>query len=379
MSSRKAVVGVLCALMSVVGSAVVATPPDASAVDRKVAPSVTVPRSIDPTGTTDVTARLNAFLSRQPAGAVVNFPPLAVYRIDGVLRLKDKSNFVLDGNGARLFTSTTGYRERAHLAVDGGQNIVIRELVIKGAHPNPGPDGDYVASLEAQHGIRILGSDGVIVRRTTIKNVYGDFVYLGRDERSRVATYRRPATNITIVGNTFRGSGRQGIALTNADQVLVKRNDISQIRRSIFDFEPNSSDGTVTNVRIARNVIGRARLNSFAAGGKGVVDNIMIRNNTFVNQPMNAMIKVKEAVSRSNWFFLNNVSDRGFGSILGGVIWAVGGVRNLQFIGNTQPMNWNRKMAGVQSDDLSCGIVAYDNTMRYATAQSRGGSEPCPS
>ncbi len=205
------------------------------------------------------------------------------------------------------------------------------------------------------------------------------FVYLGRDERSRAATYRRPATNITIVGNTFTGSGRQGIALTNADQVVVKRNDISEIRRSIFDFEPNASDGTVTNVRIARNVIGRARLNSIAAGGKGTVDNIMIRNNTFVKQPMNAMIKAKEAVSRSNWSFLNNVSDRGFGSTLGGVIWAVGGVRHLEFIGNTQPMNWNRKMAGVQSDNLSCGIVAYDNIMRYATAQSRGGSEPCPS
>lgn len=354
-----------------------AFPHGAVASADTAASTVLVPRSIDRTGTVDVTDDLNKFLAQQGDDVVVALRRRANYRVDGTLLLSDKKNFVLDGNGARIFTDSEGYRERAHLTLSGGDSVSVRDLVIEGAHPNPGPEGDYVAQLEAQHGIQILGTNKARITSTQISNVYGDFVYLGRDQRSKMPTYRRPATNAKIVRNHFFGSGRQGIALTSADRVAIRRNDISQVRRSMFDFEPNADDGSVTNVVIARNVIGDAGLNSVAAGGKGTVDHVMVRRNSFVKQPINAMIKAGDAVSRADWSFIRNVSDRGFGSTLGGAIWAVGGVENLAFIRNTQPMNWNRDMAGVQSDDASCGIVARDNIMRYATAQSRGGSKPC--
>lgn len=116
---------------------------------------------------------------------------------------------IIGGNKAVLFATTTGYRERAHLSIVGGSDIVVRNLRIRGANPNAGvSDAAYVADREAQHGIQLHGPERVLIQRVTITDVYGDFVYIGRELRKKLSTWGMPSRDVTVVGNVFSRNGR---------------------------------------------------------------------------------------------------------------------------------------------------------------------------
>ncbi len=295
--------------------------------------------------------------------------------MEDVVSLVDKRNVVLDGNGAMLFATTSGYRERALLSLVGGFDLTVRELSLRGANPNGGENGIYNPNLEGQHGIRLWGPERVLIEGNTITDVWGDFLYLGRDLRKSFPTWLKSSTDVTVRGNKMARNGRQGIAITQASRVLVTGNDISDVRRTMFDLEPNGPSWLVEDVTIADNVVGSPHLNFLSAAGRGPVNDVAVLRNQLHGTPMNSMIKNRLGNSRRNWTFAGNVSDRAFGSPLRGVIVAYG-VEGLNFVDNVQPMKPRRNMVGVQVYG-GCGAVATGNTMVNSLAQLGGTTSPC--
>jgi hypothetical protein len=342
--------------------------------------TVRVPQSIDASGNHDVTKQLNAFLAQVPAGSVVNFPVNGRFRTEDVVSLWSKRNLTLDGNGSTLFATTKGYRERNLLTVNGGSDITIRGFHLVGAHTDAGSDGKYVASLEGQHGIRLLGSQRVLIEGNTIKNVYGDFIYLSCELRKKLPTWREPARDVTIRDNYLSSNGRQGVTFINADRVLVQNNTIDDVKRTVFDFEPTTHDALVQNVTLDHNDVGDHHLNFVSGGGNGTSNDVMVSNNTLHGSAMNSVIKNRPGETRSNWSFVGNSSGRGFGSTLKAVVVAYGAT-GIQFRDNRQPMNRRPMkqgpMAGLRTIG-GCGAVASGNNLGiYGGAQMIGTSGPC--
>jgi hypothetical protein len=323
--------------------------------------TVPLPAGIDATGVTDVSDQLNAFFAALPNQRTVVFGAGATYRIEKPVLIKDKTDLVIDGNGARTITTSRGDRTRQHWRLLRGERIIIRDLTVVGANPNAGvAEGAYVLELEAQHGFNIAGTRGLELDRVTVSDVYGDFIYLGFD-----STSGRWSEDIRIHHSTLTRNGRQGIAFTGSRRVRIDHNTISEVRRATFDLEPNGGATGVEKVLIEDNLIGRGRLNFISAVGAGPVNEITVRNNTLRGRAMNSTIGT--TTRRRAWAIVGNTTDTAFGTPTGAVI-GVRRVDGLLITGNTQRVQAGRSMYLVTTSDV-CGVAVTGNVVVNASGQ----------
>jgi hypothetical protein len=258
--------------------------------DRIDTPGVTSPTgavvqpsaSIRSDCSVDVASELQAWLDAVPDGSRMRLPRRACYRIESTLRVRDRRDLLIDGNGSELHATTRGegariiVRGRSQLQITNSSNVTVRDLVVRGANPHGGTSAEaYQPDLEAQHAFSLSGDDGVLLDHVAASDTYGDFVYVG-------GSGRQPSRDITVARSTFARSGRQGISVTGADGVTIVGNQIRDVARSLFDLEPNLRSQSVRNVRIEANTTGAARNFWLANKGSGidigdivVVDNVM--------------------------------------------------------------------------------------------------------
>jgi hypothetical protein len=269
-------------------------------------PVVRVPSNVDPTGRTEVTNAIQSVVGHAPNGSVIEFPKNARYRVERTLWIRNRRNLTFEGNGATIFATKRGAFDRSQIWVKRGTNIVFRELKVKGVHPNGGTsEGAYVRQLETQHGFRFEGTDGGQLDHVTVTDVYGDFVYLGRElHRTHV-----PCRDIWIHDSTFARNGRQGIAVTDARDVIIERNHFTAMRRSTVDLEPNAHSWKVSRVFVLNNVVGPGRLLFIASHGEGSVDDVVISGNVLRGHALTIDALPPEGERRSNWVVTNNVSN----------------------------------------------------------------------
>lgn len=119
-----------------------------------------------------------------------------------------------------------------------GNNIKItgNGNIIGDKHTHLGTDGEWGM------GIRFHGAKNSSVRGLTIKDCWGDCIYVGGNSK-----------NVTIE-NCFLDHGRrQGISVTKADSVTIKNCKISNVSGTnpqyAIDLEPNAND-TVDHIII---------------------------------------------------------------------------------------------------------------------------------
>lgn len=337
--------------------------------------TVPLPTDIDATGATDVSDALNAFFAALPNHRIVVFGARATYRIEKPVLIKDKTDLIVDGNGARTITTSRGDRTRQHWRLLRGERIVIKNLTVVGANPRAGvTDGAYVVKLEAQHGFNVAGTRGLELDRITVSDVYGDFVYLGFDSVSR-----RWSEDVRIHDSVFSRNGRQGIALTGARRVRIDHNTIGDVRRATFDFEPNGGLTGVEQVLVEENAIGLGRLNFISAVGMGPVNEVTFRNNVLKGRAMNSTIG-SFSDRRRAWAIVGNTTDTGHGTPAGAVI-GVRRVDGLLVTGNTQRVQPGRSMYLVATSDV-CDVVVRGNTVPNGFGQvksTKGCSQRAPS
>jgi hypothetical protein len=316
--------------------------------------------NIDATGKLDVTDPLNAYLAGVPNGSVIQFPAGARYRAEGVIRLIDKNDIVIEGNGATIFATTDGGgvlppedlkhlwpRGRSHVRLDGGMNIHIKNLRIVGANPHAGlDDAAYVEQVEAQHAFWIAGSVGVELEGVYASDVYGDFVYISSG-----------ANDVHVHHSFFERNGRQGVAITGGQNILIEANTFNDIRRSSIDLEPSTAGGGAVNVTIRSNTFGARRLTFVASLGAGAnVRNIVVEDNTLAS-PMTVIVGV-DGYRRGPFYIRNNRSTAGFGADAPLMVFT--NVDGVQVVGNYQSLSPNRSRMGVGVRNCT-NVDVHDN------------------
>jgi len=337
-----------------------------------------VPPSIDPTGKTDVTTALNAFLASVPDNTTVGLPAHAVYRAEGTIVICRKQRFRLEGGtGAIIEQTTTGAtaehqrdrslhwpRLRAAILVEHSSQVWIEGVGIEGPN-NPGGPGSYRASLEAQAGVDIEYTTGMYVAGVAVSHVYGDCV-----------TVEDGSSHVSIVQLDCTSNGRQGVAVTGASSVVVAHSRLSKIARSAFDLEPNTPKASVTNVSILDNTV-NAHLSFIAAEGTGPgVDGILVSGNTLLGMPMTIYVRAVDHSRRKDWTISNNTTSFVQGSPLAEMEFFY--VDNVRITGNYMPMKADRKSVAVYLVD-PCGWTLAGNDFPGAEpTEPQGVPGSCP-
>lgn len=323
-------------------------------------------RHIDATGASDVTADLQALLDRTPDGGVVRLQSGGDYRVEGTLVLEDRHDLRIEGNGARIFATTTGDIERSHIRIIGGSGFDVQDLEIEGANPRAGlEEGAYQATLENQHGIRLDGVTDVELDRVQIHGVYGDLVYVSRHEEDR-----RWTEQVWIHDSTLTHSGRQGIAVVAGRDIVIERNRFTDMARATVDLEPNAPSWGADNIHILDNDVGPGRLLFVAAGGGGPVNRVVIARNTLRGRPLNLWVVPPEGARRQRFWVVDNASD------------TLAQDAALQFTrtdgvivhGNRQPMDEPHPL--VETTD-SCDVSITENDTAPGTRVLGGTSRQC--
>lgn len=307
---------------------------------------------------------LQAFINKIPDNSVVNFPDTEIV-YEEVLVINDKRNIIFVFDGFLLSAETTGTqttprknmrriwpRNRSHILIENCQNIELRGLKIQGPHQGGGVGVNaYVSKLEAQHGIEILNSDSIKMDELEISNIYGDGIYIGKK-----------SNGIIIENSSIHNNGRQGIAITNGENIIIRNNQIFNVRRSHIDLEPNNIRDTVANVVITDNTFGKKRLKWIAAAsGKGVVKNITIQDN-LMNCPADVRLgNIKNTSRQGPYYFIGNTSTIPYGT-KSGEIWRVINVDGLVARDNEIIAQKNRNMHLLRTTN-SRDIKLVDNNV----------------
>ncbi len=311
----------------------------------------TIPAAIASDCSVDVTAELLAWIASVPDGSTLEFGQDACYRIDGRLLILNRHNLVFAGNNATFKAVTDGRelndtdaRTRAHWSVRRSSNITFKDMTIQGSNPYAGTQEEaYVAALEAQHGIELGSVQGGLIDNVKIYDVYGDFVYFGGNSTLGTLT-----SNFTVRNSHFERNGRQGMAFTGAEDILIENNYIGQVRRTTFDIEPNFSNGHVRRITIDKNTLGPKRLGLLSANGAGsIVEDITFSSNNLKGTGLSASIGATPTTRRSRIKIINNTSDTGSGNS-GGSAFYFTRVDDVEVSGNTMQVQYGRGMSAVQ-------------------------------
>jgi Right handed beta helix region len=332
-------------------------------------PAVRTP-AVDATGATDVAAPMAAFLAAVPDGSVVTLQRDGVYRMESTLTIANRRNLTIRGNGATFVITTPGDRStveaarrtraRPSVRVIKSTGITIHDLHVVGANPDAGhADAGYKAEYEAQHGFDILDSSRISVIGCSVRDVYGDFIYLGGG-----AGPSSRASEVLIQNFVGLRSGRQGIGIGSASNVIIENSTLTEARRATIDFEPEQP-GTVDNVIIRNNRVVGGRLTFVGAGGHGPVDHITIQNNRLTNHVLDIDVRDLDGGRRSDWKVLNNVGDRdpidrNWAGNPNGATMLFARVDGLVVRGNTQIMRLGEVAGGLAP--FMYGVRATDST-----------------
>jgi hypothetical protein len=251
-----------------------------------------VPSSIASDCTIDVTSALQQWLDQVSDGGIIAFGHNRCYRIEKTLKLARRHNLLVDGNGSTLRASTPGaggrlaIRNRAHLAITASTNITVRNLKVHGANPHGGATPDaYDPRYEAQHAFQLNGDDGVFLDHVSASDVYGDFVYIGGSQT-------QPSQQITVAHSTFARSGRQGVSVTNGEDVLIVGNKFDGVARSLLDLEPNIASQEARRIRFVSNTSGDVM--NYWLADKGVGPNVgdFTATDNVMQKPSGALVIV---------------------------------------------------------------------------------------
>jgi hypothetical protein len=341
------------------------------------------PASIDASGVTDVTAALNQFLASVPESSVVTLPAGARYRAEGVVRLAGKTDLTIEGNGALIFAETDGSdltppedlrhlwpRARSHVEISGSRNIVIRNLMVRGANPDAGSEkGAYVSAFEGQHGFDVRAVDGLLLDRVTVTDTYGDLLYIAglQGEVSR---------NIRVTNSHLERSGRQGIAITGGENVLVEDSYVGEVARTIIDLEPNTASGRAWNIVLRRNTFGPCRHLLLSAGGRGPgVGEVELSNNVLQGMQIKVAVGASDGARRGPFRIIGNVSDTRLGTPVAAMRFHRSD--GVTVLNNVQPMVVARSMTGVSAVE-SCDVVVQENDFLNAALQAEVEPYSCP-
>ena len=327
---------------------------------------MSVPASIDTTGASDASAALNSFVASVPNGSVIVFPAGAVYRMNHGLKLSNRNNLVLQGNGAtlRAYGSALSIYDSPITLADGNTDIAISDFTIEGNNTKTGTA--IYGGGEDQQGIAIYGGARVEVADSAISKTWGDGVYANETTATHAWV-----DGLWVHGSSFYNIGRMGLTMNAVNHGLLEGNSFDQIGMFVLDFEPDTANQGATDVTFRNNTANVYGLtpkytNWFVACANSIagsrIDGITITGNTVTGQPP-ASTNTPNGASISSIFarvrmshitFTNNTGTRTGKGATGNAVLQFAHVDGLTVGGNVQPMS-ARTMTSV-SDSTTTSI-----------------------
>lgn len=194
----------------------------------------TISSSVNHTCSQDVTGQVTGFAG---GGGDKQLQPDGCYIVNAKMNVAGS----LDGNGSEIRKTSqkdlsrndnTNCKQHAGMVkmTSGSalKNITLRRL---------GPSG-YNECHYAEHGIEIVGGDGVTLTNITEDKVWGDCLYL------------QGASNVYSKNLNCLENGRQGGAIARASNIHLDGFYVRNSDRSGFDFEANNTQDAISNVEI---------------------------------------------------------------------------------------------------------------------------------
>jgi hypothetical protein len=143
------------------------------------------------------------------------------------LTIEGKSDFVLDGHARTISQGFSSAPNDPIIRVVGGRNVTIKNLTLVG--PNRGVD--YVHPIEWQHGIEVLGTQGVRIVNVRIRDVFGDGITLCLNQPpGGDVCLGEPTRGVQIRDVDIANVGRQGIAVVAGEHIRIQRVAIHDVR-----------------------------------------------------------------------------------------------------------------------------------------------------
>jgi hypothetical protein len=331
-----------------------------------------VPASIPADGSVNVWRRLQDFLNRVPDGSCIQFPPQAKYRVERTLRLRNRVGLTIFGNGSKLFaTSVRGDLNpgpkkvwRQHLAIQRGSDITVQDLWIEGAAKRC----RYSSRTEGEAGVLVKGSADVQLLGLKVTRVAGDGLQIGGNHLPTGEIV--PARNVTFSAGYIACTGRQGIAITLADGVVIEDSFLGRAARTAFDLEPDTADETVSNVQIVRNRIARFPHAFIGAGGAGTVRDVYVGFNVLTRRSLWSKIGTSTLMPRGNFTFEGNISEVPFDRS-GQALLNLRNAPNFIFRSNTQTFHSGEDKGeelfyALWGDPTTCPVNAGNNILTGA-------------
>jgi chitodextrinase len=320
-----------------------------------------IPASIAADCSSDVTEPILTWIGSVPDNSVLSFASGGCYRVEGTLQVRDRHGLTFEGNGATLRATTLGDGHRSQWRIVDGTGFVLRNMTLDGGYANP---GEFAYDLQWSHGIDLLGASGVEVANVAIRNVYGDCAYLGQGW----AAEKTWTTNVHIHDLSCVGTGRMGVAVTAARDVLVEASSFDAVGLSTFDVEPNGAGFGAKSVTFTRNTVRRAYDYVFVVIGGGDVDGITFSNNTLLGKAMQIGVSAPSGERHANISVLGNAADTGAYESNGAAMHLTR-VDGVTVTGNTAPLS-GPNMALVEAQE-SCAVTVSGNSYPGGVAESR--------
>ena len=181
-------------------------------------------------GNTDDTDAINAALLN---GKYVLFRSGAVYLIDTLVHVKPQSNQVVDLNFSTLKAIPNAADAYRIIKIVDANNVVVKNGTLLGDR-----DDHLALTGESGNGVEIKDSNNVTLENLTIKDCWGDGVYIGSDLYNF-------SDKVTVNGCHIDRARRNGISVVYASNFAITNNLITNTDgtapRAGIDIEPDAN------------------------------------------------------------------------------------------------------------------------------------------
>lgn len=258
---------------------------------------VSVPSSIDSTGSKDASAALSAFIGSVKAGSTIVFRANGVYRLDRAITLAQRHGLTLDGDGATLRSHgpATEAGSLFWLASSGGGDtgITIENFTLVGNNPSPGV---FHEGRDGAAGVLVAGGSDIDIHHVTVSGVWGDCLKV-----------RSWASHVTFHDSDCVSAGRNGVSVIAGRNVTVQRVIFRTNGYNVFAIKPNTASQGAVSIKFLSNAAGTWTNAFFTANGApgSRISNVTVSGNRISGGTLLTNITVAR---RRNIVFTNNTS-----------------------------------------------------------------------
>lgn len=208
-------------------------------------------------------AGLATWIQNLPNGAVARISP-GIYTIPDVIHLTNKQWITLLVEGVTIRVQRRDARifmlwRCNFMFLDGGSGW----FQIEGMHGTPHyqyDPTDPTNSFHINHAFDIQGCWGFIVRNCRIRQIWGDFVRIGRYGTQARNGWSR---HVIFDGLDADECGRQGFSLVAGEYTVLRNYKIRNVARSVLNIEPGGANDGSEYLGLLNGEIGLSQVNSY--------------------------------------------------------------------------------------------------------------------